>query len=265
MLVQIQDKFEEAVKQRLEEARARDTELGTRAKALDERQSAAESRAIEVESMLWQAESVRLNALSASLETMRQDLDGRESAVVRDSVGLKEGRQQFESDQKDLLEFRRTVDERVADVEKAEHEAAAKAEDLARREAHIQPLEVDLTAREVAVSEKESDLQSLKAITEAAAREVAERAKSVEDRETALSENRVVLEEARGAFDIDRKEFQQRTAQDEDELRRRRADLDGQAKDVGEAQLRLAHDKETFETSRMEKNQAILSKEIELE
>ncbi len=365
MLVQIQDKFEEAVKQRLEEARARDTELGTRAKALDERQSAAESRAIEVESMLrqaegaqakidtdgaavaakeqdlirreqtlaegrqavddlsrqleesrtsldrratetqsqaaavgersnavlareesattkeavlrereetvgredarLQAESVRLNALSASLETMRQDLDGRESAVVRDSVGLKEGRQQFESDQKDLLEFRRTVDERVADVEKAEHEAAAKAEDLARREAHIQPLEVDLTAREVAVSEKESDLQSLKAITDAAVREVAERSKSVEERETALSENRVVLEEARGAFDIQRKEFQQRTAQDEDELRRRRADLDGQAKDVGEAQLRLAHDKETFETSRMEKNQAILSKEIELE
>ncbi len=365
MLVQIQDKFEDAVKQRLEEARARDAELGTRAKALDERQNASDARAVEVESMLrqaqaaqvktdadatavatkdrdvirreqtleegrravddlsrqleelrtsldrrsaetqsqaaavaersdavlareerattkeaalehqdatlgqegarLQAESTRLSALSASLETTRQDLEGRESAAARDAAGLKEDRQRFESEQKDLLEFRRTVDERVVKVEKLEQGAAAKAEDLARREAQIQPIERELKAREVAVSEKESDLQSLKAITDAAAREIAERAKSVEDREMAVSENRVVLDEARGAFDFERKEFQQRTAQYEDELRRRRTDLDSQAKDVGEAQLRLAHETETFETSRMEKNQAILSKEIELE
>ncbi len=365
MLVQIQDKFEDAVKQRLEEARARDAELASRAQTLDERQSASEARAVEIESTLRQvqlaqtkidadtgalaakeqdlirreqtlaegrtavdelsrqteelrtsldrrsaetqaqaaavatrsdavsaredgaaktettlrekeaavgeedarlkAESVRLSAMSANLETSRQDLDRRESAVVRDVAGLTQDRQRFEADQKDLLELRRTLDERVVEVETAKREAAAKADDLARREERIQPVEAQLEAREAAVSEKESELQSLKAITDAASRELAERAKSVEDRETALSENRVVLEEARGAFDVERKDFQQRTAQYEDELRRRRVDLDAQAKDVGEAQLRLAHDKETFDTSRIERNQAILSKEIELE
>src|SRR3989475_1642023 len=56
MLVQVQDKFEDAVKQRLEEARLRETELAAQTKDLEERRVGIEARAIEVESMLRQAE-----------------------------------------------------------------------------------------------------------------------------------------------------------------------------------------------------------------
>ena len=100
---------------------------------------------------------------------------------------------------------------------------------------------------------------------EAALQEVSDRTRDLEARETALTEDRVVLEEARGAFESERREFQDRTAQYEDELRRRRADLDGQAKEIGEHQLRIAQDKELYEATRNEKNQAILSREIEVE
>src|SRR5207245_2231739 len=84
-------------------------------------------------------------------------------------------------------------------------------------------------------------------------------------REVTLKEDRVVIQEARGAFDSDRKEFEERSAQSDEESRRRGDDLDGQAKTLGESQLHLAQEKETFEAERTEKSQAILSREIELE
>src|SRR2546427_11382858 len=80
-----------------------------------------------------------------------------------------------------------------------------------------------------------------------------------------LKEDRVVIQEARGAFESDRKEFEERRTQYDEESRRRGDDLDGQAKTLGESQLHLAQENEAFEAERTEKSQAILSREIELE
>src|SRR5207247_9078980 len=100
---------------------------------------------------------------------------------------------------------------------------------------------------------------------EATLQEVSDRTRDLEARETALTEDRVVPEEASRAIESERREFKDRTAQYEDELRRRRADLDGQAKEIGEHQLRIAQDKELYEATRNEKNHAILTSEIEVE
>src|SRR5437899_12412776 len=70
---------------------------------------------------------------------------------------------------------------------------------------------------------------------------------------------------ARGACESDRREFEERRTQYDEELRRRGDDLDGQAKTLGESQLRLAQETETFEAEHTEKSQTILSREIELE
>src|SRR5207247_11427116 len=75
--------------------------------------------------------------------------------------------------------------------------------------------------------------------------------------------DRVVLQEARAAFDSDRREFQDRTAHYVEELRRRGNDLDAQAKEIGAGQLRIAQD-EAFDAARTEKNQGLLAREIEV-
>jgi len=365
MLVQVQDKFEDAVKQRLEEARIRETQLDAQAKELEERRVGVETRTGELDTVQHQIDEERsriesdqtaINAkdedlkgreaqlaenrntidnLARELETLRTDLaartgqvqageteltektdkvgereaavgtieaqlnereqgiakeeerlatererliaeaegiqvqavglETREAAVRKDLEDLAGGRAQFEIDQKDLLEFKRSVDTRVANAEQAEAAAATKTEELTAREARVAPFEAELATREARIHESEEGARQERARAEAALQEVSDRTRDLEDRETALKEDRVVLEEARGAYESERREFQDRTAQFEDELRRRREDLDAQGKEIGEHQLRIAQEKESFEATRNEKNQAILSREIEVE
>src|SRR5207247_1771081 len=73
--------------------------------------------------------------------------------VRKDLEDLARGREQFEIDQKDLLQFKRSVDERVASAEAAEAAAAAKTEELNAREARLAPLEAELEAREARARE----------------------------------------------------------------------------------------------------------------
>src|SRR5207237_9521810 len=139
--------------------------------------------------------------------------------------------------------------------------AAAKTEEHTAREARLAPSEAELATRESQIHEAEEVARQERTRAEAALQEVSDRTRDLEARETALTEDRVVLEEARGAFESERREVQDRTAQYEDELRRRRADLAGQAKEIGEPQLRIAQGKGRSAAARNEKNQAILSRE----
>src|SRR5437899_10299895 len=70
---------------------------------------------------------------------------------------------------------------------------------------------------------------------------------------------------ARGACESDRREFEERRTQYDEELRRRGDDLDGQAKTLGESQLGLAQERETFEAEHTGKSQTILARDIQLE
>ncbi len=470
MLVQVQDKFEEAVKQRLEDARTLEANLEARTKSIEEQTTAMEIRASEIGSMLRQANAAqaKIDLDSAALEAKDKDLKSREMEVAesrratedlakeleekrssldqrkveiesqvvsldarveatreredaaaafavelerRDGIATNEEtrlkdeaqrlameassvsvrleeivrreadagqrettlaaeRQKFEADQKELLEFKRSIDQRVTEVEGAETSVSERAKDLTAREARIVPAETELARREALIAQQEDDLSGRKALMDAARKELSERTNDLEgreaalargndaieisrqeleaerrtieemqqkadrtfqaakeleaatlaksrdleereirippaerqleektkqldaresdltsradeiaakalaldkatsdlsNRETSLGEDRVVLREAQAAFESDRREFQERTAQVEEQFRRRRGDLDAQAKGLGENQLRLAQEKESFEASHTEKNQTILSREIELE
>jgi chromosome segregation ATPase/regulation of enolase protein 1 (concanavalin A-like superfamily) len=365
MLVQVQDKFEDAVKQRLEDARTREAELDAKANELDRRGGEIETRTGELRATQEEIDRIRLkidadqtmirtadedlkiresrlleerqalDAIAQDVEATRAGFDSRatqvqesearlnektnaigvrESAVVaseaslnersqgiareeerlaaarehlsadassiqqradaieareaqvrKDSEDLDAARQRFEAEQKDLLEFKRSVDSRVADVVKAEVEAAGKAGELKAREERLAPVEAELAERESVARQAEERARGERAGAEASLVDLAARSDDLEAREVALTEDRVIVEEARASLESDRREFQDRTAHFEEELRRRREDLDGQAREIGEQQLRIASDRETFEQSRNEKNQAILSKEIEVE
>src|SRR5205807_843632 len=59
MLVQVQDKFEDAIKQRLEEARQEEGRLEARSKELDERGVGIEARGVELDAIQKQANEAR--------------------------------------------------------------------------------------------------------------------------------------------------------------------------------------------------------------
>ncbi len=253
---------------------AREAELSTKSQAIAERETSVRTveerlnerqRDLAPEEDRLRAEKERLAQETEAIRGERKDVDDRGAVVRKDLEDLARGREQFEIDQKDLLQFKRSVDERVASAEAAEAAAAAKTEELNAREARLAPLEAELEAREARAREAEERAGQATARAEATHQELSARTRDLEDRETALNEDRVVLQEARAAFDSDRREFQDRTAHYEEELRRRGNDLDAQAKEIGEGQLRIAQDKEAFDAARTEKNQGLLAREIEVE
>src|SRR5207244_4454500 len=76
MLVQIQDKFEDSVKQRLEEARLQETELQAQTKGLEERRVGVETRTGELDAMHHQLEEERSQLASdrAAIDAKAEDL-----------------------------------------------------------------------------------------------------------------------------------------------------------------------------------------------
>jgi len=348
MLVQIQDKFEDAVKSRLEEARAYEAELGTRANAVEEQQAAMETRAAEIESMMQQVETSQseVSAESAAIATREQSLEAREVRLAEDSrevddlarqleelrvsldkrsakiqeqagdvvrktealvsrenaVGprevavakreeaagvletklkaqadhlalqvadmeakttsladreavvtkgqeeLRAVRQEFEHDQKDLLEFRRTIDARVAEVERAEADVASKRKELEERESRLEPKETDLSARQAAIVERETGIQDQRVLVEAATREVTERMKDLEAQEREFARECETFEATRKTFEVEKHQMEE-------------------LKGAIDARMRDAHDLETSLTQKataLEERQARLAP-LELE
>jgi len=365
MLVQIQDKFEDAVKQRLEEARAQEANVAAQTEGLETRRTEVEARAAEVGSMTQQAQAVqtKIAADTEALEAKEQDLRRRENDLVenrkavdelaqqveelrtsidrrtaeiqqqaaelgaksetvrareeaatgfeetlrerddalvkgeaglrdamerlgtesstvqgrldqagrreeslgRDQADLANAREKFEADQRELLEFKRSIDSRVSSVEQGEIAMGQLSKELAAREARIAPDEARLAERTDALAQKDAELKAHEDRLTTRTQALIAHAEELSAREMTLREDRVVLDEARGAFESDLREFEERRAQSDEDVRRRGDDLDGQAKALGESQLRLAQEKETLEAEHTEKSQAILSREIELE
>src|SRR5216117_44058 len=325
MLVQIQDKFEDAVKQRLEEARLQETDLQAQTKGLEERRVGIETRTSELDAMTQRAEAreTKIAADTESLEAKEQDLRRRED-------DLAEGRKAVDEQVRQVEELRTSIDRRTEEVQGQAAEVIAKSEAVRIREEGATALEATLRQRDDALGQGEARLQDAmerlatetsevhQRLDEAGRREEAlsrdqadlangrqkfevdqkellefkrsidSRVSAVEESEAAMGQlskelaareariaaeearlaeraNAVDQEEARGAFESDRREFEERRAQYDEEMRRRGDDLDSQAKTLGESQLRLAQETETFEVERTEKSQAILSREIELE
>lgn len=260
MLVQVQDKFDEALKQRLADVRAQETDLETRRTAIEAEGEALSTQSREIDALREQAEVAQ-----AEIAVSRTALEAKEQDLVLRETVLADGRRTFEAEQAEVLEFKRTVDERVKAVEQAEMTIAGKQEELGSREAGIAPTEERLAHGAHVLVEREAEVATAEAggAEKAAALEAKEQ--DLAARETRLTENRVVFDEARAALKSERREFEDRTAHYEEEIQRRNDDLDAQAKTVGERQLRLGQEKQTFDSARTAKDQALLSREIELE
>src|SRR5207247_9355063 len=108
-------------------------------------------------------------------------------------------------------------------------------------------VEARLAARKDGVGQKDAELKAHENRQTTRTQALTAQAEDQSAREMTLKEDRVVLQEARGAFESDRREFEERRTQYDEELRRRGDDLDGQAKTLGESQLRLAQETGTFE------------------
>src|SRR5437879_6085229 len=207
----------------------------------------------------------RLATDTSTVQARLDEAGRREEALGRDQANLSNAREKFQAEQRELLEFKRSIDSRVSAVEEKETEMDRLSKDVAARETRIVPEEARLTELTNVADRKEAEMKAREAELTTRNQTLDGREQELTTREIAVNEDRVVLEEARGAFESDRREFEERKNQTDEEARRRRSDLDGQAKTVGESQLRLAQEKESLEAAHSERSQAILSREIELE
>src|SRR5437867_12662441 len=125
MLVQIQDKFEDSVKQRLGEARAQEANVATQMEGLESRRADVETRAAEVESMTQQAQAVqtKIAADTEALEAKEQDLIRRENDLVENRKAVDERAQQTE-------EVRTTMDRRAAEIQQQSAEVGSRLESV---------------------------------------------------------------------------------------------------------------------------------------
>src|SRR2546428_4816900 len=260
MLVQIQDKFEDAVKQRLEEARAQEANVATQMDDLATHRAEVEARAAEVQTMAQQAETVqaKITADTEAVEAKEQDLRRREEELANNRKAVDELARQIEED-------RSSLDRRTGEVQDRAAEIAAKSETVQGREEAVSALEETLRDRDTALATGEAGLQEIRERLATDTSAVQARLGGAGQSEGGLGRNQGNLSNAREKFESERTEFEERKNQHDEEARRRRNDLDGQAKTVGESQLRLAQEKENLDTAHSERSQAILSREIELE
>src|SRR2546425_346047 len=154
MLVQIQDKFEDAVKQRLEEARAQEANVATQMGGLETRRTEVETRAAEVESMTQQAQTVqtKIAADTEALEAKEHDLRRRENELAENREAVDERARQTE-------ELRASIDRRTAEIQQQSTEIGAKSEAVQAREEAATTLEETLRQRDDALVKGEAGLQ----------------------------------------------------------------------------------------------------------
>src|SRR5207237_5272712 len=101
------------------------------------------------------SERQRLTDEADGIQLQVQALETREAAVRKDLEDLAQSRTQFDIDQKELLEFKGSVDTRVAHAEAAEAAAAAKTEEVTAREARRAASEAARAPRESEINQGE--------------------------------------------------------------------------------------------------------------
>ena len=224
----------------------REAELSLRTAALVERERAAKETHARAE-----ADIARAARLSAEVE-------GREAAVERDRVELDEAHGRVAATEAAL---------KIREAETMDLEVwlGKRAKDLDGREAILAPRESTVAARETKIASRETEMAAALTSLEAKTQEIEGRSKALSVSEAALSEERSRLDSARAAFLAERADFEARASRQDEEARRRKDDLDAQAKAVGEQQLKLAQERETFEAMRQEKTHWIASRELDLE
>ncbi len=237
---------EEAVAKRESDLTARETDLDLRKKTLDE-------------------EAERLSEVASGLKTQETALAGRARELSDERKALDEVTREAVEERKALDAKTASVQEKEAEVAKAMHDLDDLKANLGPREAALFGKESDLQGKEKALADERKAFETQQDLVAAKALEIQQQAEQLREREAANEQEKAVLREAKGAFDTERRDHEGRVAAFDEEVKRRRSDLEGQERTLGEARMRLTKDKQDFEAAMAEKSQWIASKEIELE
>jgi regulation of enolase protein 1 (concanavalin A-like superfamily)/chromosome segregation ATPase len=202
MLVQIQDKFEDSVRARLEEARAYEAELESRAKNVADGEATMETRATEIDSMLRQVE-----AAQAQVSTDMATIVAKDESLAARERQLADDRRANDDLARQLEGLRTSLDERTAVLEGQAGDIARKEEALAAREEAIAPAEAALAERDRTLAEAEAALRLRGEDAEKTASDLAAREATLEERGASLAQEEDRLAAARGAFEKDQKDL----------------------------------------------------------
>src|SRR5213080_2765628 len=202
MLVQIQDKFEDGVKQRLEEARAQEANVATQMNDLATRRTEVETRAAEAQTMAQQSEAVQAKIIADTdaVEAKEQDLRRREEELANNRRAIDELARQTEED-------RNSIDRRTGDLQGRAAEIAAKSEAVEAREEAVSALERTLRDRDETLATGEAGLQEIRERLATDTSAVQARLDEAGRREEALGRDQANLSNAREKFQAEQREL----------------------------------------------------------
>src|SRR5207247_8741403 len=101
----------------------------------------------------------RLATETATVQGRLDEAGRREEALSRDQADLANGREKLEVEQRELLEFKRSIEIRVGTVEQSEIAIGQLSEELTAREARIAPDEARLAERTAARAQEAAELK----------------------------------------------------------------------------------------------------------
>ncbi|HKZ89918.1 MAG TPA: DNRLRE domain-containing protein [Thermoplasmata archaeon] len=189
MLVSIQDKFDLAVKVRLEDARTFETRAEGKQQAMkrDRAAFAARSKAFAGAMDAITAAQSKIAAETKAVHEETADLEGRESR-------LRQEREDLDRLASEVGDLRESLEKRFARVEELEADTTTRATAVRRREERVGPLETSLQKREKAVAEREADVGAQAEVVAAKVLDIETRDKTLEPRETHVREAEASLE-----------------------------------------------------------------------
>ncbi len=259
---------------REKDALDRSEELRTRLAELEPREKGVAAREQELAS-LEKAQAKKDEALAArenELRARQQDLEDRETAVATRTQDLAGERKALDELTSEAVEERKALDAKADDLMQRETEVAQRLQDLDHLKANLGPREAalfqkesDLASTERTLADERKAFEAQRDMIAARALEVTQQMEQVKEHETTLSQDKMIFQDAKAAFEDQQRELDANKAEFAREAERRQEDLGTQERTLGEARLRLTKDGEAFEAQRLEKSQWIASKEIELE
>jgi len=214
ILTNVQDKFEDRVKGRLEEVRSAEAVFDDRHKVLQEGEADLQSRSRVFGDMVntFTIARGKVDSHAASLGVKEADLASRESCLAQDRAALDELARQTES-------LRNSADARKAEVEEREAELEQTTKALKTREKTLGPLEQSVNERASELKTLESTLKEREAVLAAAQTQLssevdAQRATTAEldRREAELTEERKALDDLTTEAVAERKALDARAA-----------------------------------------------------
>ncbi len=260
MLVNIQDKFEASVTQRLEEVRAAEAgfqgareEIETAQAALDEK-----SRALAGETEAVAATKEKLAQDTEAVQAREREAAEREEALETASEALSRREAALKAAQAE-------IEPREEAAKELEASLAQRQDAVEARETRIGPLEAEVFDRESLVAEREAAVREQSESVTKKVLEMAKTRKELEEKETTLNRERAALNSARASFDPEVRAFQARVATFETDTKERETDLAERTKAFEEARARLDEDTAKFESMRKEKEAWIAGQTSELD